>query len=194
MLNKRVSDIDLIDGGVNVTTADGSVYTGTLVVGADGIHSKVRSLMRDWGNKLQPGYFPVKEEDTVPCYYRCSFGIAQHVPGWVEGEQNIVMGNGQSQLVVSGPEGRVYWFLFDKLPQAKYGKNIPRYTKEDEAEFVKQNYHLPITRSVTFGHVFDKRLSSTLTPLHEMVYQKWFFRRIITLGDSAHKVSTMSLV
>ncbi|KAE8358513.1 hypothetical protein BDV27DRAFT_150372 [Aspergillus caelatus] len=164
LLNKKVSEIDLIDGGVNVTTADGSVYTGTLVVGADGIHSKVRSLMRDWGNKLQPGYFPAKEEDNVPCYYRCSFGIAQHVPGWVEGEQNIVMGNGQSQLVVSGPEGR-----------------------EDEAEFVKQNYNLPITRSVTFGHVFDKRLSSTLTPLHEMVYQKWFFKKIITLGDSAHK-------
>ncbi|OGM44898.1 FAD binding domain protein [Aspergillus bombycis] len=187
LLNKKVSSIDLIDGGVHVTTADGSVYTGTLVVGADGIHSNVRSLMRGLGDKLQPGYFSSKEEDSVPCYYRCSFGIAQHVPGWVAGEQNIVMGDGQSQLVVSGPDDRVYWFLFDRLPQAKYGKDIPRYTKEDEAEFVKQNYNLPITRKVTFGDVLDKRLSSTLTPLHEIVYQKWFFKRIITFGDSAHK-------
>ncbi|KAF9775596.1 hypothetical protein IL306_006278 [Fusarium sp. DS 682] len=40
---------------------------------------------------------------------------------------------------------------------------------------------------VTLGQVFAKRVSSTLTPLHEVVYKKWFFKRIITLGDSAHK-------
>lgn len=49
----------------------------------------------------------------------------------------MVTGKGQSQLVVSGPDNRVYWFLFEKLPEIKYGKDIPRYTKEDEVEFVK---------------------------------------------------------
>jgi hypothetical protein len=95
--------------------------------------------MKALGNDLQPGYFPPDEEDRIPYYYRCSFGIAQHVPGWVAGEQNVVLGRGQSQLVVSGPEDRVYWFFFDKLPEVKYGKDIPKYTKQDEAEFVKQN-------------------------------------------------------
>ena len=188
LLNKKVANVEPIDGSVTVTTADGSTYIGTLVVGADGIHSRTRAVMKSLGNKLQPGYFPADEEDRVPCYYRCSFGIAQHVPGWVSGDQNIVNGNGQSQLVVSGPEERVYWFLFDRLPEIKYGKDIPKYSKEEEAEFVRQNYNLPITKEVTFGQVFDRRLSSTLTPLHEVVFKKWFFGRIITFGDSAHKV------
>ncbi|GLA44396.1 hypothetical protein AnigIFM63309_003158 [Aspergillus niger] len=187
LLKKAVSGIDLVKGGVNVTTADGSTYSGSFVVGADGIHSKVRSIMRALGNELQPGYFPPDEEDLVPCYYRCSFGIAQHVPGWVAGEQDVVTGRGQSQLVVSGPDDRVYWFLFDRLPEVKYGKDIPKYTKQDEAEFVKENASRAITEKVTFGQVFAKRLQSTLTPLHEVVFKKWFFKRIITVGDSAHK-------
>ncbi|RSL52983.1 hypothetical protein CEP54_010655 [Fusarium duplospermum] len=42
LLNKKVTGLDLIDGGVSVSCADGSVYTGTIVIGADGVHSAVR--------------------------------------------------------------------------------------------------------------------------------------------------------
>lgn len=192
LLNKAVTGIDLVKGGVNVTTADGSTYSGSIVVGADGIHSKVRSIMRALGTRLQPGYFDPDEEEQVPCYYRCSFGIAQHVPGWVAGEQNIVSGRGHSQLVVSGPDDRVYWFLFERLPTVKYGKDIPKYTAQDEAEFIKANASRAITEKVTFGQVFAKRLQSTLTPLHEVVFKKWFFKRIITFGDSAHKPNPLT--
>ncbi|SPO06962.1 related to hydroxylase [Cephalotrichum gorgonifer] len=185
LCNKRVTGVDLVDGGVRVTCADGSVFPGSIVVGADGIHSAVRDAMTALGNKLQPGYFDPQER--VPCYYKCSFGIAQHVPGWVAGEQHLVTGRGRSQLVASGPDDKVYWFMFEKLPETKYDKDIPKFTKEDEAEFVRRNKDVPITESVTFGDVYGRRISSTLTPLHEVVYKKWFFRRIITLGDSAHK-------
>jgi hypothetical protein len=146
--------------------------------------------MHNLGHKLEPGYFDLDEENKVPCHYICSFGIAQHVPGWPVGQQSMITGRGRSQLVVSGPDNRVYWFLFEKLPETKYDKDIPRFTKQDEAEFVKRNQNVPATTEVTFGQIFAKRISSTLTPLHETVYKKWFFKRIITLGDSVHKVST----
>ncbi|KAL2672300.1 hypothetical protein Neosp_013002 [[Neocosmospora] mangrovei] len=187
LLNKKVAGLELIDGGVSVSCVDGSVYNGTIVIGADGVHSAVRGAMTALGNKLEPGYFDPKEPETVPCYYCCSFGIARGVPGWTSGEQHVVTGRGRSQLVVSGPEDRVYWFMFEKLPETKYGKDIPRYSKEDEAQFVKRNWDTPITPTVSFGQVFNSRVSSTLTPLHEVVYKKWFFKRIITFGDSAHK-------
>jgi hypothetical protein len=78
--------------------------------------------------------------------------------------------------------------MFERLPETIYGKDIPKYTKEDEAEFARRNAGVAITRQVTFGQVYANRLSSALTALHEVVFKKWFFRRIITIGDAAHKV------
>lgn len=159
-----------------------------MVVGADGVYSAVRHEMHRIGNELAPGYFPVNEESRVPCYFLCSFGIAQDVPGWVQGEICTVIGKEKSNFVLSGGNGRLYWIFFKRMPQVKYGKDIPKCTKEMEAEFLEEHGDTPVTTQVTFRQIVSKRLFSTLTPLHEFVYQKWFFKRIVTIGDSAHKV------
>ncbi|KAF2997209.1 hypothetical protein E8E14_001370 [Neopestalotiopsis sp. 37M] len=187
LLKKKVSKVESHLGGVRVTMANGEEITGDLVIGADGVHSTVRREMFRLGHELQPGYFEPNEPDNVPAYYKCSFGIAQNVPGWVQGEQHILTGQGTSQLVISGPEKRIYWFLFVKLPTPMYGKDIPKFSKDDEAQLVKDHVDLPITEHITFGQVYAHRLSSTLTALHEVVYEKWFFKRILILGDAAHK-------
>ncbi|KAI0469315.1 FAD/NAD(P)-binding domain-containing protein [Xylaria cf. heliscus] len=186
-LRSRVSRIEVADGSASVTTKDGSSHTGDIVIGADGIHSIVRQEMRRIADISDPTYFDSGEEDKVVCYYQCSFGIAKHVDGWPESEQGFTTGHGQSFLVVSGPGGRCYWFLFVKLPHVRYGKDIPRYSEVDEAQFVQQHMHLKIRQNLTFGQVYAKRIRSALTPLHEIVYKKWFFGRIFVMGDSAHK-------
>jgi 2-polyprenyl-6-methoxyphenol hydroxylase-like FAD-dependent oxidoreductase len=188
-LRSKVDKIEQLGDCISATTTNGEVHIGNILVGADGIHSIVRREMRRLADSTQPGTFLAGEEDQVPCYYQCSFGIAQHVDGWIDGEQAVVMGHGQSFLVVSGPNHRVYWFLFNKLPDVKRGSSIPRYTKDDEEQFMKDYGGLQIKENITFGQVYDKRLNSTLTPLHEVVYKKWFFQRIVLMGDSVHKVS-----
>jgi 2-polyprenyl-6-methoxyphenol hydroxylase-like FAD-dependent oxidoreductase len=54
---KRVDHVKLEENGVVVTTTDGALYTGDIVVGADGIHSNVRSEMWRNGDAFFPGYF-----------------------------------------------------------------------------------------------------------------------------------------
>jgi hypothetical protein len=68
------------------------------------------------------------------------------------------------------------------------GKDIPRYTKAQEAETIREHANDHILPNLTFGDIVAKKISSTLTPLEEFVYKKWHFDRILTIGDSCHKV------
>lgn len=56
----RVEDNDCTSGMI-VRTQDGCFYKGDLVVGADGVHSKVRSEMWRLANLAQPGAIPENE-------------------------------------------------------------------------------------------------------------------------------------
>jgi len=50
-----------------------------------------------------------------------------------------------------------------------------------------------ITEEVTLGDLYDTKIESGITPLAEWVFEKWHFGRIITIGDSAHKVRQQRL-
>ncbi|KAK8869392.1 FAD binding domain protein [Apiospora arundinis] len=187
ILNKKVGRIEHIAGGVRLKTLDGEIFDGSIAVGADGIHSSVRKEMNRMAQEAHSSAFPPNQDDEIPCYYKCSFGIAQNVVGWPQQDQSFVMGAGHSALISAGPENRVYWFIFVRLPEIQHGKSIPKYTKEDDEQFSKEYADMPITETLRFGDIYEKKLSSTLTPLHEMVYKTWFFKRVVLLGDSAHK-------
>ena len=42
LLEEKVTAIETFSDGATVTTGSGSIYRGQLVIGADGVHSKVR--------------------------------------------------------------------------------------------------------------------------------------------------------
>jgi 2-polyprenyl-6-methoxyphenol hydroxylase-like FAD-dependent oxidoreductase len=50
-----------------------------------------------------------------------------------------------------------------------------------------------ITPSLKFKDVLDNKISSVLVPLQEYVFRQWHFKRIITIGDAAHKVRHTAL-
>ncbi|KAF4960847.1 hypothetical protein FGADI_680 [Fusarium gaditjirri] len=179
---KVVSVLELNDG-IQVTTDKGKLFKGDILVGADGIYSTVRTEM--W-RIASPGYFPADEWSRVPCYYKCIFGISRPIEELVKGS-HYVYNDKFSNLVLVGPGGKFYWFLFVKLPVTLYGRDIPRYTKADEEELALQHASDQITPEVTFGQLYRARTSSALTPLHEYVFEKWHYKRIITIGDAAHK-------
>ncbi|KAF5643640.1 hydroxylase [Fusarium sp. NRRL 25303] len=192
LTKKRVTRVELVEGGVQAYTQDGSVYEGDIVVGADGIHSAVRDEMWRLGKEQSPGYFPEDENSRVPVSTRCIFGISKRPSALGYRSQQMVVGDGHAYLIIAAPGDRTYWFLFDGLPETKRGKDISKYTKADEEGLVKEHHADHITEDVTFGELYDRKIMSTLVPLEEYVFDRWHYKRIVTIGDSAHKIDPAS--
>ncbi|KAF4452829.1 hypothetical protein F53441_4383 [Fusarium austroafricanum] len=168
LTNKRVVQVKLIDSGFEAITSDRTSITGDILVGADGVHSTVRSEMWHLAESLSPGRFDPYEHEAPPCDYSCIFGISEPCPGINTGDLHCVFRDSSSYLVVGGPEGRVYWFRFQQLPKRLQGSGIPRYTNSDLEKALSESADDNILPDLKFSRL-------------------WSFDRIITLGDSAHK-------
>lgn len=64
LTNKRVVHVDMNRTGVFVTTEDGSSYIGDILVGGDGVHSKVRQEMWRIASASSPDAFPPEERSS----------------------------------------------------------------------------------------------------------------------------------
>lgn len=71
-----------------------------------------------------------------------------------------------------------------------YGSDIPQFTKREEEDMVKEHWDDYVTPTVRFSELYEHKISSAYTSLPEYVYKKWYFQRIMTIGDASHKVST----
>ncbi|KAF2138917.1 uncharacterized protein K452DRAFT_320584 [Aplosporella prunicola CBS 121167] len=190
-VGKRVAEVLQVEGEVKVRTGDDETVVGDILVGADGIHSNVRKEMWRIANSMEPGYIPTSEESAMPCDYKCIFGISM-MKGFPADNTHTILGKHTSYLVFSGPGDRVYWFYFENIGGTRYGKDIPRYSKKDEEELVKKHLDDPIIDELKFRDLYNTRIISILTDLPEYSFKKWHFKRIVTIGDSAHKFQPIS--
>lgn len=175
---------------IKVTTENGETFHGDILVGADGIHSSVRREMWKLADENSPGHFPVSERSNVPTEYCCIFGISRPTEKFPKYCSQTAQGRGYSYLVATGPNHRIYWFLFKKLANKTHGlyEKIPRYTDKQRDALAAEHAMDCITESLTFGELYAMRTTATLQALPEVVFKKWYYKRIMTIGDAAHKV------
>jgi FAD dependent monooxygenase len=63
-LSEKVTAIKHSENGVSVTMANGKIYRGHLVIGADGVHSRVCSEMWRAAEKADPGSVTAHERTS----------------------------------------------------------------------------------------------------------------------------------
>jgi FAD dependent monooxygenase len=65
-LDHKVESIEASPDGVTVKTSNGHIYQGDLVVGADGVHSRVRAEMWRLANASQEDIFGSEDKGITP--------------------------------------------------------------------------------------------------------------------------------
>lgn len=85
----------------------------------------------------------------------------------------------------------IFFIIHCKLPhgQTIQYPNRARYTDADAETKAAELADCPISETLTFGDIWKSRTRGHLVSLEEGVLSHWFFRRMVLLGDSAHKVT-----
>ena len=208
LTGKKVTAVERLPDGVKVHCQDGTTFSGDIVAGADGVHSRIRHEM--WRHAEIDGKIKEFESDrkgnclrkpkrwkkctnrdltAMSCEYRCLFGISTPVPGISSLTMMRCFNERWSFLLFIGKDDECFWFAFEKLDKKYQPPNIPRYTEADQLEFIKPFMSRHVTDNVRFSDLWERRTASTLTALEEARYQHWTYGRMVCLGDAIHKIT-----
>ena len=186
LLSKKVVDVKTLPDGVEVLCADGSVHHGTIVIGADGVHSKTRGFMRKLALEASPDA-AVNPEKPYTAYYKCMWGTVPIPTGLNPGDHLDCHSDvGVSSMFLTGRD-KGWFFMFgllDKPTQARMD-----YSDDDKEAYAQELADLPIGPGIKFRDIWGTRYSAGMSNLDEGVLDHWSWNRVVLMGDSAHKVT-----
>ena len=120
--------------------------------------------------------------------YTCVFGISNPISGLETGEHINRYGDKFSVITFHGKDGRVFWFIIQKLDETYVYPNAPRYSPEHAAHLCGKLADVSILGDICVGDLWENRVVASMTALEEGLLKTWHFNRIVLLGDSVHKV------
>ncbi|KAF5975882.1 FAD binding domain-containing protein [Fusarium coicis] len=189
----RVEEIIEENSVAHVILADGREFVDDVVVGSDGVHSKVREIMWDKANALQPGMITVDEKRAMITQYNAIVMASSPVPGIGAHDMEITSNDKYSPLLLCQPEW-ISIIVHSKLPEDQQctWPTRRRYTEADMEVLVSKISERPVTDTVVFGELWKRRLKAQMISLEEGVLEHWTFGRIVLAGDAVQKVTPNS--
>jgi 2-polyprenyl-6-methoxyphenol hydroxylase-like FAD-dependent oxidoreductase len=164
------------DGGVTAVFDDGTTATGDLLIGADGAHSPVRSLIdpaapapRYTGLVIASGYAPPQPGATGPDGYSMYFG------------SRAFLG------CTLGPDDLTWWFARIPASQA----DASRLAASGDLELLARPFDGDATPAA--GLIRASSTPLTVTEADDIAHlPTWSANGMIVIGDAAHPVSPMT--
>lgn len=172
----RISDAE-----VSVRFTDGSEDQGSIVVGADGVYSKVRECI------IQHAPKHVFTYDPYWISFRALYGVGPLPTGMDTGVVREIPHQGWWFQIISQPQ-RVFWMLYQALDRPV---ERPTFYGEQEAEaLAKEHEDFPVGEGFIFKQLRASKTFEKLAVLEEGVATRWYWKRVVLIGDAVHKVVT----
>ncbi|KAJ8120320.1 hypothetical protein O1611_g10396 [Lasiodiplodia mahajangana] len=189
----RVEHVFEENSRVRVVLADGREFTGDMVVGADGVHSKMREIMWDKANAESPGTISVDEKRAMVTTYNAIVMASKPIPGLGSHDMEITSNPGFSFLLLCQPDW-ISIIVHNKLPEEQQctWPTRRRFTNEDMETLAKKLAGYPINESVVFGELWKNKLKAQMISLEESCLDHWHFGRTVLMGDAIHKLTPNS--
>ncbi|KAI1080699.1 FAD/NAD(P)-binding domain-containing protein [Whalleya microplaca] len=185
-VNKRCVKVDALDDGVRVTCADGSVEEGSIVIGSDGVHSRVRQCMQALAMDMQPPDRSQRQKLPYTATYRMIFGSMPEVPGLMHNTNYEGASKGVSTQIING-EGQAWFAIFEALDHP-ISERV-RYTEEDKRKVLEKWGDLYMAPGWKLRDVYPRRDGEAgMINLEEGILDQWSWKRIVCVGDAVRKV------
>lgn len=181
LVGKQLTNIIHKDDGVQAICADGTTYTGSVILGADGVHSQTRTLMCELALQANAGPEWAAEK-PFPATYKCLFFSTPLLSP--KGHFVDTESKGRCIFYLVGQE-RAWVFLCETLPQPTTERAV--YSADDAAEFAAKFAEFPLTNTLKVKDVYPLAQSSSMVNLEEGSAKQWSWGRVVLAGDSCHK-------
>ncbi|KAI1326461.1 hypothetical protein F5Y16DRAFT_410852 [Xylariaceae sp. FL0255] len=186
-LGTEVSDYEVSDEDVRVHLKDGTVVEGSIVVGADGVHSRVRGAME----KARRKEIPSTPATLMTASYQSIYALVPNRRGIKDGQLVEMRGSGHAVNVLASPT-QLMVILYRRLPTPTTAP--VRYTIDEMDQFAESFMDMTVAPCVLFRDIwgdFDKK-EARLVNQEEGVAKIWHHKRTVLLGDSACKMTSAS--
>ncbi|RAL03642.1 FAD-dependent oxidoreductase, partial [Aspergillus ibericus CBS 121593] len=176
-----VESIEENEEYVTVRTLDGLSVTADVVIGADGVRSRVRSYIDTMVHNDADDYMSAK--------LAAVYGMSSPAKGISPGDRFTVYREKATVVGFTGKDGVVFWFVFEDLEQPYPLSKCPRYTATDADTLCQSLTDVQITPSVKFADLYTNRIVATKIAAEEGVARTWHTHRTVIVGDAAHKMT-----
>ncbi|KFH68758.1 hypothetical protein MVEG_05564 [Podila verticillata NRRL 6337] len=197
------------NGSVHVHCTDGSVHTGSILVGADGARSKIRQWMyQDLAAKC---LLPKSDMTPMRCDFVCLVGVTEPLDPEVcplvkdtKSRFTVMCANNEPQTtaVMNIPDNKVAWMVIaspidfpspqgplSKPPTPPSLRSAWRPDAASEMSNALKSIAVPYGGE-QFGALLENtrpdKISKVL--LEEKVFRTWSSGRVVLLGDACHKL------
>ncbi|KAI1398670.1 hypothetical protein F4819DRAFT_489368 [Hypoxylon fuscum] len=180
----EVVDIEAHAQGVRVHLLNGNVVNGSIVIGADGVHSKVRKVMYNLAGKLSPEY--------MASSFHGIFGWADTTDLPIEPAVFFESrGTGAVVQCLGTPE-RLRFVTLKPLAETVTGRK--KYSRQEMENYAASLADVVVCPEVTFKDVWARtdKDGARMLNQEEGFMSVWHHDRIVLVGDAAHKSTSVN--